>query len=444
MPDQTSNSEPGVLRVAPASRARTRGRDAGRRRRRARAARLVVTGASTAALAVSLAALLAGARGGVAGTHRVHPTASATQNDLGAPLDEALPARCTGFELRRGGAWTHPGAQRFTGDAWCAIVATGVPEPHATRLAQAVGRGDAAATVRFSAAGIEGGGQRFSDRMDMSYGNGMSLGQTVGFAKGRVEPGMLYRSGDYWIAVPQACGNVTRLYPAVGPSTPLDTGHGAAPEHLPPSALIAPPATIPTVAPAPSSPPIERAIGPRTGPPAPALPGPGAPVALAPPPGMPTPADRVPTWGFHLPGGARLPGGFGAAATSLAPPASPVADGSLRGNDPMLRVAGLDLGSPSGIGPEGSRLDPGLSAGARSGVDPRDPRRDDDGEAGAATDIDRGAAARPAAPVATVAAPGTLGCVAAAVAAWLGMGRSRRPRRARLAVPRDARSPADA
>lgn len=149
-------------------------------------------------------------------------------NDLGESEPVTLPARCAGFEVRRGGAWTHPGAQRFRGDPYCAIVATGIPEPHAGDLADDIRRGAAVGTVEISAAGIRGGGRHFGDRMDMSYGNGMSLGQRVAFAAPRIERGLLFQRAGYWVAVPDVCGNVTRLYTRVsdGPQAamapPLD------------------------------------------------------------------------------------------------------------------------------------------------------------------------------------------------------------------------------
>lgn len=213
----------------------------------------------------AVASLFVGILAAALGLHDMTQSAAAGRasdaaglNDLGEAVASDLPARCAGFDVRRGGAWTQPGAQPFRGDPYCAIVAAGIPEPHASGLADDIRRGDAAGTVTFSAEGIEGGGRRFADRMDMSYGNGLSLGQRVGFDAPRTERGLLFQRAGYWVAVPQVCGNVTRLYARLADESQA----GSTP---PPRDIVGDPLANPTRPPAADLPVIGRAAPKRLG-----------------------------------------------------------------------------------------------------------------------------------------------------------------------------------
>lgn len=271
-------------RARASSRARSTPHPAKRRRRALGKGLALSILVGALGIAASLHGVARSSASGLAGT-------AAPLNDLGEAESADLPARCAGFEVRRGGAWTHPGAQAFRGDPYCAIVATGIPEPHASRLAEDIRRGDAVGTVEISARGVHGAGRQFADRMDMSYGNGMSLGQRVGFPESRIERGLLFQRAGYWVAVPDVCGNVTRLYPrladapqaAVGP--PLDGSIGD-----PPAGPGAPQAGEPG--------PIGQAAPKYLGSSAfPGWPGPGVPAAPAGPSGASSPADAAgPAW----------------------------------------------------------------------------------------------------------------------------------------------------
>ncbi len=110
--------------------------------------------------------------------------------------------------------WSRPGADHYTGGARAALEAMGLPADVRARLLDRIERGDADGIAWFRRDGIVADdGTVFAPYFDMGTGRAWAPGSRVGFGPERTERAALYRDGPFAVAVPDACGNVSRLYP---------------------------------------------------------------------------------------------------------------------------------------------------------------------------------------------------------------------------------------
>lgn len=145
----------------------------------------------------------------------------------------AAPAAHAALRVVEPLAWARPGADPYTGGVAAALNAMHLPHDVRARLADRIERGDADGTAWFRADGIVADdGTPFAQHFDMGSGAGWTVGSRVGFGAERTERAALYREGIYAVAVPDACGNVARLYP---PGWPADAAPPVGP--LPAPAL---------------------------------------------------------------------------------------------------------------------------------------------------------------------------------------------------------------
>lgn len=115
-------------------------------------------------------------------------------------------------------SWSRPGADPYRGTVRQALASMHLPPEVVARLADRIERGQYDGQVSISDESVEADdGTPYARHFDMTTGHAIAAGSRSNLGPGRVERGALFRDGVYAVAVPDACANVTRLYPAGWP-----------------------------------------------------------------------------------------------------------------------------------------------------------------------------------------------------------------------------------
>ena len=115
------------------------------------------------------------------------------------------------LRIRYGCRWGKPGSHPFTGDVYSALRVLGVDHLSAIAIAERIKSRDADDVAVFSNAGVRDSHHTYLPSYDMAFGNSICFGTRTNFKEGHYELAPVYRHGPYTIAVPDVCGNVTRL-----------------------------------------------------------------------------------------------------------------------------------------------------------------------------------------------------------------------------------------
>lgn len=134
--------------------------------------------------------------------------------DLGNAADLVEPIREPEYrplQLRYGCKWGNPGSHPFTGDIYSALRTLGVDKESAKVLTDRIKRKDSDDEAVFSNAGVRDTHHWYVPTYSMAFGNSMCYGTRTNFKDLHYERAEVYWLGEYIIAVPRVCGNITRL-----------------------------------------------------------------------------------------------------------------------------------------------------------------------------------------------------------------------------------------
>lgn len=124
--------------------------------------------------------------------------------------------------------WSRPGAEPYTGTVADALAAMGLPADVRDRLEARIALAQADGWAWFTPHGIvSDAGDVFAPHFDMTTGNAIAPGSTVGFREG-AQAARMYRDGEFVVLIPTICRNATRAYPPGWPG-PLPAGPGMPP-----------------------------------------------------------------------------------------------------------------------------------------------------------------------------------------------------------------------
>lgn len=111
--------------------------------------------------------------------------------------------------------WDHPGANRYTGTVAEAVARYDFPKEVAEILVSKVKRIQTDAVVTIKRDSIEAPFGYAADLADMHFGRSKHCKGPVrrdGWPEGHSEVALVYCHLHYCIAIPQVCGNVSRIY----------------------------------------------------------------------------------------------------------------------------------------------------------------------------------------------------------------------------------------
>ena len=162
-----------------------------------------------------------GVAGGAAGTAAVDAAAAVNTPATASANDPNAIAAPPALAVRQGCAWGQPGRNPYRGSTEQALAAARLPPEVVQQIAAMRLGGHKSGRLQITTAAIrsDDGTRQFDPRaLAMSFGNTLCLHSRVNFAPGHTELADLYEARDsqgrlYAVMVPDVCGNVTVLAP---------------------------------------------------------------------------------------------------------------------------------------------------------------------------------------------------------------------------------------